>query len=187
MPSWTVVGVLEDCHRPKGRALGLKICGSLNSASSFTGCLFVSTIWNEKVFRKVHELLDCTELEPARFATLLHPNAGVSTRAKIGQDVLVNFGASVGGNVTIHDHVSIGPGCIIGHEATIESYTCIAAGAIIGGNVKIGRNCYIGSGAIIRPQLSIGEGVLIGMGAVVVKDVAPHTTVVGNPALELIH
>ena len=50
-----------------------------------------------------------------RFATLVHPSAGVSARARLGRGVCVNYGASVAGNVTIGDHASVGPGCVVGH------------------------------------------------------------------------
>lgn len=45
----------------------------------------------------------------------------------------------------------------------------------------IGRNCFIGVGAIVLPGVTIGDGSIIGAGAVVVKDVPPHSLVVGNP------
>ncbi|MCX6651396.1 MAG: DapH/DapD/GlmU-related protein [Methanomassiliicoccales archaeon] len=44
------------------------------------------------------------------------------------------------------------------------------------------KGASIGAGAIIVCGVTIGEGSTIGAGAVVTKDVAPGTTVVGNPA-----
>ncbi|BDI07590.1 acyltransferase [Sphaerotilus microaerophilus] len=48
-------------------------------------------------------------------------------------------------------------------------------------------HAYIGTGAIIKQgtpdqPVVIGEGAIVGMGAVVTRDVAPHTTVIGNRA-----
>lgn len=48
--------------------------------------------------------------------------------------------------------------------------------------VRVGRGASIGSGAVIRCGITIGAGALVGAGAVVTHDVAPGTTVVGNPA-----
>ena len=62
-----------------------------------------------------------------------------------------------------------------------------APGVFCNGNVHVGDHAYVGTGAMLRNgtpdrPLVIGEGAVVGMGAVVTKDVAPHTTVVGNPA-----
>ena len=44
------------------------------------------------------------------------------------------------------------------------------------------RGASIGSGATILCGVTIGERAVVGAGAVVTKDVAPDTTVMGNPA-----
>ena len=44
------------------------------------------------------------------------------------------------------------------------------------------RGASIGSGATILSGVTIGERAVVGAGAVVTKDVAPDTTVMGNPA-----
>ncbi|HEU0316282.1 MAG TPA: DapH/DapD/GlmU-related protein [Solirubrobacteraceae bacterium] len=48
--------------------------------------------------------------------------------------------------------------------------------------VEIGDGAWIGIGAIILKGVSIGAGARIAAGSVVTRDVAPHTTVAGNPA-----
>jgi len=181
-PTWDLVGVLDDNMDVRSEYLGIPVRGRLSSAPTFDDCFFVSTIWNEKVFRRLHEVLAGAEVDAARFATLIHPTASVSRRATFGRGVVVHQGASIAGNVTIEDQVSIGPGCILGHDSRVSSYTCIAAGAIISGGVDVERNCYIGSGAMIRQRSRIGQNALVGMGAIVVGNVQQGTTVVGNPA-----
>jgi virginiamycin A acetyltransferase len=50
------------------------------------------------------------------------------------------------------------------------------------GDTVIGNDVWIGREAVIMPGVTIGDGAIIGASAVVVRDVAPYTTVGGNPA-----
>ncbi len=186
-PTWHALGILDDRRAIGSEFAGLKVIGLTRDALRFTDCMFINAIRSESTVRRMANIIAATGVADARFATLIHPAASVSARAAIGRDVLVNFGASVAGNVTLADHVSLGPNCIVGHDACIDSYTAVAAGAIISGGVHVEQSCYIGTGAMIRQQLHISVCALVGMGAVVVKDVEPETIVVGNPARPLLH
>jgi virginiamycin A acetyltransferase len=53
------------------------------------------------------------------------------------------------------------------------------------GNTVIGNDVWIGREAVVMPGVTIGDGAIIGARAVVVSDVAPYTTVGGNPAVPL--
>ena len=73
------------------------------------------------------------------------------------------------------------------HDCVLGDYVTFAPRVGCNGHVHIGSHVYVGTGAVIKPGIAgrpriIGEGAIIGMGAVVTKDVAPYTTVVGNPA-----
>lgn len=183
--TWHVAGLLDDA-RPRGSdVLGLPVLGSLREACLLDECLFINAIRSEISFRRMPEILAATGLKLGRFATLVHPQASVSSRATLGADVFVNAGVSVAGDVHIGNHVSLGPGCIIGHNAVIQAYSVLAPGAILSGSVHLAEACYVGAAAVIRQRLHIGAQALIGMGAVVVKDVAAGATVVGNPARPL--
>ena len=156
--------------------------GPLAQATEFPDCLFINAIRNPTTFRITADILASTRLEPHRFATLVHPGACVSSRATVGRGVYVNVGASVAGNVTLGDHVSLGPLCIVGHDTVVGACSILAPGAVVSGGVRLGDRCYVGTGATIRQQVCVGAASMIGMGAVVVHDVAPGTTVIGNPA-----
>jgi virginiamycin A acetyltransferase len=53
------------------------------------------------------------------------------------------------------------------------------------GDTVIGNDVWIGREAVIMPGVTIGDGAVVAAGAVVVSDVAPYTTVGGNPAKAL--
>jgi sugar O-acyltransferase (sialic acid O-acetyltransferase NeuD family) len=183
--AWNVVGFLADRSPPGSEYLGLPVLGALGDAAEQHDCWFVSAIWNDRVYRTLHDVLATTRLPERRFATLVHPGAAVSSRTRIGCNVIIHHGVTIAGNVTIADHVWLGPRSVIGHDTAIATCTTVAPGVVVGGAVSIERNCYVGSGALVRPHVRLGARALVGMGAVVVTDVAPDTTVVGNPATPL--
>ena len=98
-PAWNVVGFLTDGARPGAEYLGLPVLGALKDAATHEDCWFVSAIWNDRVFKTLHDVLATTRLPLPRFATLVHPGAAVSRRARLGHDVIVHHGATIGGNV----------------------------------------------------------------------------------------
>lgn len=177
-----VLGVLDDGREPGSEHIGLTVLGELADCGRFPGARFVSTIHNERDFRRHPEIIARLGLAPTRFATLVHPRAGVSRRAALGHGVCICDGASVAGGVTIGDHVFLGARAVVGHDTIVEDHGVLAAGALLGGLVHAQRACYVGSAAAVRPGVTIGREALVGLGAIVVRDVPEGFVVVGNPA-----
>ena len=71
------------------------------------------------------------------------------------------------------------------HGCRIENHVNISTNCTLNGDVVCEEGSFIGSGVVCNGQLTIGEWGLVGSGAVVIKDVRPHTTVVGCPAKEI--
>lgn len=136
----------------------------------------------------------------------------VHSSVKIWNKSLVNiYDSDIGEGTTIANFVEIG-GVKIGKFCKIHAFASICSGTVIEDNVFIAphvvilddkhptalksdwtsspvtikRGASIGGGAIILPGVTIGEKAVIGAGSVVVKDVPPNTTVICNPARELI-
>lgn len=104
---------------------------------------------------------------------ILSPFSAITANARIGKFFHANIYSYVA-----HD-------CVIGDFVTFAPNVCC------NGNVVIEDHAYIGTGAIIKQgtddrPLRIGRSAIVGMGAVVTKDVPAGTTVVGNPAKELV-
>lgn len=102
----------------------------------------------------------------------------------IGRDVFLNYGCVLLDvcPITIGDMTQIGPGVQILAADHPRDASVRDAGLENGKPVTIGRNVWIGGGALILPGVTVGDDAIVGAGAVVTRDVAPGTTVVGNPA-----
>ncbi|NLP36377.1 MAG: serine O-acetyltransferase [Firmicutes bacterium] len=97
----------------------------------------------------------------------------------------IHPGAAIGDGFFI-DH---GMGVVIGETTEIGNNVTVYQGVTLGGTGKdqgkrhptIGNNVVIGTGAKILGPIKIGDFAKIGAGSVVLKDVPPHSTVVGVP------
>jgi maltose O-acetyltransferase len=102
----------------------------------------------------------------------------------LGDGVFLNFNCVILDVTTVEIGAltQVGPGVQIlaaDHPRDAESRR---AGLEFGRPVRIGANVWIGGGALLMPGVTVGDDAVIGAGAVVTRDVAPGTTVVGNPA-----
>jgi UDP-2-acetamido-3-amino-2,3-dideoxy-glucuronate N-acetyltransferase len=150
---------------------------------------------NEAPYRELNDVSFGDNVIVHPFTNLYGCRIGDNTR--IGPFVEIQRGAVIGANckiqshaficdgVTIEDDVFVGHGVMFvndkfpratqdGALKTEADWTLLTT--------KVERGAAIGSGAVILGGITIGADSLIGAGAVVTRDVAPDSTVVGNPA-----
>lgn len=97
----------------------------------------------------------------------------------------IHSAASIGRGLFI-DH---GTGVVIGETAVIGENVTLFQGVTLGGTGKergkrhptLGDNVVVGAGAKILGNITIGSETMVGANAVVIRDVPPHSTVVGVP------
>lgn len=96
--------------------------------------------------------------------------------------IQIGYKLTVGGGFSINHYggIVIGQGAHIGENFNIRHNTTI--GHVNGKNPTIGNNVTLGADVDIIGGITIGDDAMVGAGAVVVKDVAPHEIVAGNPA-----
>jgi maltose O-acetyltransferase len=103
---------------------------------------------------------------------------------RLGAGVFLNFNCVILDvvEVTIGERTQIGPAVQIYAADHPRDPDQRRSGLEFGRPVHIGRNVWIGGGAVILPGVVVGDDAVIGAGSIVTKDVAPGTTVRGNPA-----
>ena len=121
-----------------------------------------------------------------KFATLVHPGAYISPMAVIGDGTIIHNYVNVSPEVKIGRCVRLNTFSNIMHNSKIHDFVTIAPNAVILGEVEIEESAYIGSNSTLLPKTRIGKNAIIGAGSVVTKNIKDNTTVIGNPAKELI-
>lgn len=150
--------------------------------ADFPDAQVICLIGSEHSFRQRAAIIARLGLPPARFATVISPQASVSRQAEIGPGVLLFPGVRIMANVMLGSHVAVLPNSVIHHDSRIGECSLIGSSVVVAGNVTVENSCYIGSGSTIRNGCRLGTGSLIGLGSNVLRDVGPGQVMVGNPA-----
>ena len=121
------------------------------------------------------------------FFSICASDSVVMDQVAIGTGSILQPHVTLTSNIRIGQHFHANIYSYVAHDCIIGDFVTFAPRVSCNGNVVIEDDVYVGTGAILkqgRPDkpLVIGHGAIIGMGAVVTKDVAPGTTVIGNPA-----
>jgi len=106
----------------------------------------------------------------------------IENDVKIGNNVTIKSGVQIWDGIIVEDNVFIGPNVTFTNDLQPRSkqYPEQFLATIIKQGASIGAN------STILPGITIGEGAMIGAGSVVTKDIKAHSTVVGNPAKEIV-
>ena len=172
----------DDSSRCGQKVGGIEILGPLKRAKEYPDAFFVNSVGSHTNFWKKKNIISSLNLPESRFATLIHPSAGISRSVDIGVGSVVMRNVSIGPNVTIGYHVLIHPHVLIVHNNNIGDYSCLMGGSVISGNVNIGESCWLAPNCSITGNVEIGRHVLIGMGSSVLGSVPEVSVVVGSPA-----
>jgi sugar O-acyltransferase (sialic acid O-acetyltransferase NeuD family) len=156
--------------------------GPLATAINQADCVLVNGIGSPNNFWRKAEILRTTGVPIERFETIVHPQASVSSFARLDRGCVVLAGAVVGARAELGEHVILLQGAIVSHDCRIGEYASVASGACLAAGVEVASASYLGANVSVRGGLKIGSRSLIGMGSLVLADVPPNSVVVGSPA-----
>ncbi len=185
-PTFELLGFVDDNPELQGHDYHeVPVLGGREVLDRYPNAQVLACPGRAENFRRRDKIIALLDLEPERFATVLHPSVEVGLGSHIGTNCLLMSGVALTGNVTLGNHCVILPNTVVSHDVSVGDYTMIGSGVSVSGSVELGRLCYIGSGSKIIQEITIAEGSLVGLGAVVIRPTEPNSVVVGNPARPL--
>ena len=182
---WHCVGFVDDTQQKQDSgAFGYPVFAR-SVLSGMPDAQVLAVPGGPTSYRSRSQLIAGLDIAPERFARVIHPAASVSSRAKLGHNVLVMAGVVITSNAVIGSHVCLLPNTVVHHDCVIGDFSLLGSNVTIAGGVTVGSNCYVATGSSIMHGISIGAGALVGIGSNVIRDVASDTRVAGNPAKPL--
>jgi sugar O-acyltransferase (sialic acid O-acetyltransferase NeuD family) len=180
LAGFDVLGFIDDGEAPGVIVGDFAVLGGGGMAGEYDAALIVAIGDNRQRLNVINGLID----GGATITSVIHPDATVSSSARIEVGVFVGPRAVVHSEARLGRGVIVNSGAIVEHHNQLDSAVHIAPGAVLAGRVTIGARALIGAGATVLPDVTIGDDAIVGAGAVVTKNVDAGTTVVGNPARE---
>lgn len=181
-PNFNILGFIDNDPLKRGKTfLGYPIFGGFETIDQLLAddVYFVNLITGSTKTR--YETSRSMAQKGCKFTNFIHPSVDLTmTEFGVGnyiqENVIVQAGAKIGNNTSIH--IS----SLIAHEVEIGNSVFIAHGCSVSGCVQIGDGVFLGTHSTIVPRIRIGKWATVGAGSVVLKNVPDYSVVVGNPA-----
>lgn len=181
---WRVIGFLDDAPGSRGTTVaGFEVLGDLEHARDLPATTWIANPLGSPtrplLKRHIYERIG---LAAARYATLVHPTASISSRSTIGDGTIIFQHASITAGVRVGQLVTMLGGCRLNHDDVVGDFATFANNVAIAGSVTVGADAYLGIGSTVIGGVRVGDGSIVGAGSTVVHEVPANVIVVGNPA-----
>ena len=175
-----IIGYDDVCFLADNDAPDMNVVGRVSDFDRFAdSCDFFVAVGNNSARARIQNEISA---KSGNIINLIHPNAFVSSMAKLGLGVIIMAGAVVNADAVLGDGVIVNTCASVDHDCTVGDFAHVSVGAHLAGTVMVGEKTFIGAGATVINNISICDGCTIGAGAVVVKNITEKGTYVGVPA-----
>jgi sugar O-acyltransferase (sialic acid O-acetyltransferase NeuD family) len=180
---WNLLGFLDDDRTKHSLSLdGVAILGDLSILKKYSSIYIIIALGSPSLRRAAYERVMSVQ-NNARFATLVHPRSWVARGVALGYGTTVYPMAAINREAVVGNFGLVNMNSTTGHDARVGDFVTIAPGARILGHGRVETGVELGSNSVVLPGVTIGAWSVLGAGAVATRDVAPHCTAVGIPAL----
>lgn len=180
-PEYNILGFMDqDTNKIGGELCGLPIFDIDYLKSSQIEDLSIVIAISSPTAKEA--ILKKLELYNLKFPNFISPDSWISKGVKKGRGILIYPNSTIDFEAEIGDFVTINAGCSIGHNVSIGKFSTLAPGVNLAGFTKIEEKANLGIGSCTIQKIKVGSCSTIGGQAMLIKDVEPHSTVVGVPA-----
>lgn len=180
---WEILGFIDDNQSRHGKeCCGIKVLGGREVLGEIPDAYVLAVPGSPSSYRRRAEIIGSLDLNESRFATIIHPSAGIARDAVIGCNTIIMSNVVISCGVSIGSHCVILPNTVVSHDSVVGDYCCVGSNVSVSGTVHVGSSCYIGSGTKLREDISVGAATLVGLGSNVLSDLPSGVIAVGNPA-----
>ena len=185
-PHFDLLGFVDDDPTLAGAKVdGLPVLGPLSEVAHLPQAQVIVCTGNPGNYFSRKRIVRRLALDPARYATVIHPAAVLPESCWIGPGSVLLAGVVATAAVSIGAHVAVMPTVVLTHDNEVGDFATIATGVRLSGAVRVREGAYLGAGALVREGREVGAWSLVGLGAVVLGDVPAYEVWAGVPARRL--
>jgi len=186
---WNVLGFVDPyiCEETAIRLNVPRLGGDDSlTQSKYSDASFVLGVAGIGVTVQRRLIVERIDVDRARWASVIHASATVSSTALIEPGGVVLGGAVINTGAHVGAHSIVNSAAVVEHDVRLGEFVHVGPGSALGGGTTVGQESYLGIGCRIRDHIALGNRTFVGMGAVVTKSFSDNARLVGVPARNLL-
>jgi len=147
-------GYLDSSKLLNDKFNSIKYLGDFNSHSHTNNYVYIIGALDSK---KRLEIFSFLEKNKYPLINIIHPNALISSTAKLGKGIVLGPNVFIMSNTIIGNHSVFNYGCSVGHDSCLGVNNIFSSNCNLAGNVQIKNHNFFGISSSIIPNITIGD------------------------------